>query len=528
MNHLLHHCFENDLEKKYGSIAVIEEDGREATYEELNKIASYYEGILSDYFKKEGAIGTCLVGIISYINTESIAALLGILKSGNAYVPLDFLSPPDRIKKIIIKANIKTVVIQDTLLSKFHDFFAECYINLIILNSSSSKKIKIQDYPTLNKRNKCHKILRENLAYVLHSSGSTGTPKGIMLTHQNARTFVDWMQKTFNLTREDIVISRSPLNFDLSVFDIFTTLLAGASILCFDWGKERKINKHVAYVKLLEEKRATFLYTTPSTLICLMHNGELGKQKNHLRTVMYAGEPFPVAKLKEFSILHPDTRVANIYGPTETNIITYFWIDKINDEWKSVPLGKVIDDTEIIVVNNSQKKICNTNETGELWCRGGSVTIGYLGEEGLTQKHRIKSPFHSYPVYYWRTGDYGYLDNNGNLQYKGRKDHIIKLKGYRIELGEIEASLTELSVISEACVVYINKPQPRLLCFYSTKSNYDINHELIDLHLKKTLPKYMIPEMYFYYYELPKTSSGKIDRMLLTRSYEDEKLQHSV
>ena len=161
-----------------------------------------------------------------------------------------------------------------------------------------------------------------------------------MLTHQNARTFVDWMQKTFKLTSEDIVISRSPLNFDLSVFDIFNTLLAGASILCFDRGKERKINKHAAYVKLLEEQRATFLYTTPSTLICLMHNGGLGKQKNHLRTVMYAGEPFPITKLKEFSTLHPDTRLANIYGPTETNIITYFWIEKIDDEWKSVPLGK--------------------------------------------------------------------------------------------------------------------------------------------------------------------------------------------
>ena len=140
MNNLLHHCFDNDLKKKNSSIAVIEEGGRETTYEELNKIATYYEIILSGYVKQESTIGTCLIGIISYINTESIAALLGILKSGNAYVPLDLLSPPDRIKKIIIKANIKIIVIQDTLLSKFHDFFTECSINLIILNSSSTKK----------------------------------------------------------------------------------------------------------------------------------------------------------------------------------------------------------------------------------------------------------------------------------------------------------------------------------------------------------------------------------------------------
>lgn len=522
MNYLLHHCLEYNLNKKRNNIAVIEEDGRETTYDDLNTMANYYSGIMSDCVKQENTVGACLIGIISHINSESIAALLGILKSGNTYVPLDFLSPPDRIKKIIIKANIKIIIVQETLLKKFRDFFVEYGINVIALNGVATQKKHIQDYSSSFKNNNYENILRENLAYILHTSGSTGTPKGIMLTHQNARTFVDWMQKTFELNSDDIVISRSPLNFDLSVFDIFNTLLAGATILCFDWDKERRGNKHTAYVRLLEEKRATILYTTPSTFICLMHNGGLGKKKNHLRTVMYAGEPFPVSKLKEFSLLHPTIKLANIYGPTETNIITYFWIEKINDNWKSVPLGKVVDDTEIIIVNDSRNKICKTNEIGELWCRGGSVTIGYFGEEDLTQQHRIKSPFHSYPVYYWRTGDYGYLDNNNNLRYIGRKDHIIKLKGYRIELGEIESTLTELTVISEVCVVYVTKPQPQLLCFYSTKSYHDINQELLILHLNKTLPKYMIPEFYFYYDELPKTSSGKIDRMQLTRSYESK------
>lgn len=518
MNHLLHHCFEHDYQNKAKNIAVIEEQGREFLYSDLNEMANYYCGILSGLSESKNAIGTQLIGVMSYINGKGISILLGILKSGNAYVPLDFLSPPDRLKKIIMNARIKIIIVQDLLVDKIYDIVTELSIHLIVLDDSSINKAEMKSCLSLSDYHDGHNVLREDLAYILHTSGSTGNPKGIMLTHQNARTFVDWMHKAFQLTSDDIVMSRSPLNFDLSVFDIFNTLLAGASILCFDWSRERAGSKHAAYVKLLEEKRATILYTTPSTLICLMHKGDLGKQPNALRTVMYAGEPFPVAKLKEFSILHPSTKLANIYGPTETNIITYFWIEEIKDDWKSVPLGRVIDDTEILIVNKDQSKICEVNEVGELWCRGGSVTIGYLGEEALTKKCLIKSPFHSYPVYYWRTGDYGYLDDDGNLQYKGRKDHTIKLKGYRVELGEIESALAEISTLSEVCVIPENKPSPKLLCFYSTKNNRDIETKQLNSHMKKSLPEYMIPKSYFYYEELPKTSSGKVDRMRLIGS----------
>jgi non-ribosomal peptide synthetase component F len=153
---------------------------------------------------------------------------------------------------------------------------------------------------------------------------------------------------------------------------------------------------------------------------------------------MYAGEPFPVPQLKKLMDLLPQTKFANIYGPTETNIITYYWIDPIVEGQTTIPLGEVVDDTEILVVSDDAKRVCEPNELGELWCRGGTVTLGYMGMPEKTKELLVQSPFHPYPCTFCRTGDFGFRDGKGMLHYRGRKDHMIKVKGYRIELGEIE------------------------------------------------------------------------------------------
>lgn len=226
------------------------------------------------------------------------------------------------------------------------------------------KSKQIPQLPALNQ-------VSNDLAYVLHSSGSTGVPKGIMLTHRNARAFVDWMQKEFQVTEKDVVMSRAPLKFDLSVFDIFNTLKVGAKLVCYDWRVRREgAQKHLDYVKLIERTEATFLYTTPSTFITLMNHGQLGVNHNALRTIMYAGEPFPIPQIRQLKDLLTNTNIANIYGPTETNIITYYWINNLPDECQTIPLGKVVDDTEILIVCPEEERVCEPEELGEIWCRG--------------------------------------------------------------------------------------------------------------------------------------------------------------
>jgi acyl-coenzyme A synthetase/AMP-(fatty) acid ligase len=152
---------------------------------------------------------------------------------------------------------------------------------------------------------------------------------------------------------------------------------------------------------------------------------------------MYAGEPFPTPQLRKLQTAIPKTKIANIYGPTETNIITYYWVDNIPENNEPIPLGKVVDDTEIFVVSEDAKRICETGEMGELWCRGGTVTLGYLGMEEKTNEHLVQSPFHKYPVKFWRTGDFGYRDENGCLYYRGRKDHMIKVKDLELKLEKL-------------------------------------------------------------------------------------------
>jgi amino acid adenylation domain-containing protein len=379
--------------------------------------------------------------------------------------------------------------------------------------SSLSELSKVHDTepPILNQ-------VCDDLAYILHSSGSTGVPKGIMLTHRNARTFVDWMQKEFKLESDDVIMSRAPFKFDLSVFDIFNTFAAGASLVCYDWDKEREGDaKHVDYVALMEQKKATILYTTPSTFITLMNRGGLREAHLKLREIMYAGEPFPTPLLRRLQEALPHTRIANIYGPTETNIITYYWVDELPDDDSPVPLGYVVEDTEIIVVNDKADRICEAGEVGELWCRGGTVTLGYLGLDDKTKASLVRSPFHVYPAYFWRTGDYGLRDKQGLLHYRGRKDHMVKVKGFRIELGEIESRLAKLPDLDEFVVVAVpdEKYGNRLYCYYVPLAMQAIDDQTIIDFLRSSVPEYMIPYHFIKRTVLPKTSSGKIDRVLL-------------
>ncbi len=468
------------------------------------------------------------IGILSHVNAESIASLFGILKAGKAYVPIDTLYSSLQLEKVLRETGMTTLIADRAMLEKYYDvLMASSLTSMIIFEIDDAPKIyslqegklipvdaDIQYDPD------CLQIINQpsdSLAYILHTSGSTGTPKGIMLSHRNALTFVRWMQKEFQITPEDRVISRAPLKFDLSVFDIFNTLSAGATLICFDWNKERtKSNKHKDYVHLLESEQATIIYTTPSTLMTLMEKGDLFTKKNSLRTIMYAGEPFPITKLKKLHELAPKVKIANIYGPTETNIITYHWVNDNDFNSNSIPLGVEVDDTEILVVTENGQDICKPDETGEIWCRGGTVTLGYLSQPELTAKSLVRSPFHAYPAFFWRTGDYAFRDLKGTLHYKGRRDHIYKVNGYRIEIGEIEDAVAKIDFIHESCVV-VRKEQENniILCHYSLKKRACFDFLEVKKILNTYLQSFKIPHQFVCHTELPKTSSGKIDRTLL-------------
>ena len=534
MNHLLQDVFQESLNNYPFHIAVSEEGGREVSYQDLDIISNKFANFLSS-FKKDVKFSS-YIGILSPVHINSIAAVLGVLKAGGAYIPLDEYSPTERLKHILDNTKMDTIVVDPRWYESHQQLFQNSHLKYIIFineenipPSSTAAQIstweQIVNFPSQRER----QIPRvsDDLAYVLHTSGSTGIPKGIMLTHRNARTFVDWMHKEFKLTCDDVVMSRAPFKFDLSVFDIFNTFKAGAKLICFDWYKERSSEqKHKDYVKLIEDQKATILYSTPSTFITLMNRGGLGDNPLSLRQIMYAGEPFPTSYLRRLKKHLPSTRIANIYGPTETNIITYYWVDHIPADDQPIPLGFVVDDTEIIVVQEKEGgfELCEPNELGELWCRGGTVTSGYLGMPEKTKECLVQSQFHSFPTYYWRTGDYGFYDLENVLHYRGRKDHMVKVKGFRIEIGEIESALASIEELDECAVVAVpdEKYGNRLCCFYSLLPKKILSVESIKTRLMNKLPDYMIPYQFFEKTVLAKTSSGKVDRISLAELIESE------
>ncbi|MGL6002931.1 MAG: AMP-binding protein [Plesiomonas sp.] len=527
MDNLLHHAFHQRVKEMPTAPALISEHGAITTYNELNRIANQFKQAISSTRASTYA-GQTFIGILSNVNVGSVAALLGVLKMGKSYIPIDTLYSPIQLQRIIKETKMVTLVADRVMLEKYQPYLMNCTLEtMIIFDESGVPELYALE---AGKMTPCSYDIHHNidcletknqpsdsLAYILHTSGSTGTPKGIMLSHRNALTFVRWMQKEFQLTKKDKVISRAPLKFDLSVFDIFNTLSVGAAIIYFDWNRNRDKNlKHKDYVRLLEREKATLLYTTPSTLITLIEKGGLFNKKNNLRTIMYAGEPFPVAKLRKLCELTTETKIANIYGPTETNIITFHWVqecDLLND---SIPLGYEIDDTEIIIVTDNGKHICQNNEIGEIWCRGGTVTLGYLNQPDLTKECLVTSPFHPYPAQFWRTGDYGYKDTKGVIHYKGRRDHIYKINGYRIEIGEIEEVTARLPHVHESCIV-INKSGETgsIICHYSLNDGAIFNQEKVVEIMSTYLQAYKIPHHFIQHDELPKTSSGKIDRVRL-------------
>jgi amino acid adenylation domain-containing protein len=529
MRYLLHDLFLQTVENFSEKTAIVHEDGESFTYKDLKNRSNLYASMMLR--SKSLAIGSGhstnkLIGILGPVCFDSVAFVLAVLRLGYAYVPLDDSSPAERISKIIENSGIRCIGTFSQQVSTYRELFFrfhECdwifldwgTVNKTLypsaLNLICEDEVNIIEPPILNQ-------VSDDLAYILHTSGSTGIPKGIMLTHRNARTFTDWMQKEFALTSSDLVMSRAPFKFDLSVFDIFNTIGTGATLVCFNWNKPRidSISRHRDYVQLMKTRAASILYTTPSTLITLLNKGGL-EEVTTLRTIMYAGEPFPVPQLRNLINKMPYTKIANIYGPTETNIITYFWIENLPESLESIPLGLVVDDTEILIVADDRQRICEIDEIGELWCRGGTVTLGYLGMDDKNKECLIKSPFHTYPAYYWRTGDFGRRDSLGLLHYHGRRDHMVKVRGFRIELGEIENALSKVEGIHQGIVVAIEDENygNRLICYYSEIEQNTIDPTKVIESLKNSLPEYMLPYAVEKMLQLPENSSGKIDRVAL-------------
>ncbi|HEY6495106.1 MAG TPA: amino acid adenylation domain-containing protein [Trebonia sp.] len=475
------------------------------------------------------------VGILAPKSAASLVAQYGVLKAGAAYVPLDPKSPATRLATIMNDSGI-CVVLADQATARSAAAMAESVPALhtvIVAGPHWGKEAKAEPEAGLAPPGPAivgwDDVLAEpaeapgidqaidtDLAYILYTSGSTGTPKGVMISHRASLTFVEWSAACTGLGEQDRVSSPAPLHFDLSVFDVFASCLAGA---CMVVVPEMMSIFPARLAQWLERERISVWYSVPSVLTMLVTRGNLaGFDLSGLRAVIFAGEVFPAKYLTQLMAQVPGARYLNWYGPTETNVCTWYEVPPGAELTAPVPIGKACANTDVFAVTADGSRVSKPGEEGELLARGSGLMSGYWANSEKTGSVLVSNPFQAgYDERAYRTGDLVTLDDDGNFVYVGRRDGMVKTRGYRVELGEVEAALYAHPAISEAAVL----PVPdellgsRLRAVICADGPDGLTREEVLDHCRRRLPGYMVPDVVEFCEALPRTSTGKVDRVRL-------------
>lgn len=503
----LHLLLETAARRFPDRIAIEDDGNRSITYQGLNARAESLKSMLAGH-------GICpgdRVGIYLKKSIDSVASLFGVLKAGAAYVPVDPLAPPRRNAYIFNDCSVRAIIIEkefaDRLceeMGKGYAYSEEIGEKLVLLQLSDSN-----DYRQVRNSGDNGSLKPEDLAYILYTSGSTGKPKGVMISHYNAISFVEWCSAVFQPTEEDRFSSHAPFHFDLSILDIYVPLSNGATLILIG---EETGKQPLTLAQFISEKRITSWYSTPSILRLLVEFGKMQQwDYSSLRLVLFAGEVFPIKYLRELKNMLPAPRYFNLYGPTETNVCTYFEVpSKISpDRNDPYPIGKACSHVQTMVVDGKYGKVAPGDE-GELYVSGASVMMGYWNLPERTERAFYRD---SNGLVWYKTGDIVKEDESGDYVFIGRRDRMVKRRGYRVELGEIESVLYRYPNISEAAVVALADEDGgvHVKAFLSLTDGTRPSIIQLKKFCSENLPHYMVPDSFSFQNALPKTSTDKID-----------------
>jgi amino acid adenylation domain-containing protein len=510
---LLHQFLDRSAQNGAQRTAIEEDGGGTITYQELAALSDR----LRDRLYQLGVHPGDRVGVYMAKSIDAVASIFGILKSGAAYVPVDPGTPVARNAYILNDCSVRAVLVEKCFEERLRAELGhrgEMPHFLILEGTGGGLSLK-QTLDGLQANDpasvaEAQTVSPDDLAYILYTSGSTGNPKGVMLSQQNAFSFIDWCSKAFKPHQEDRFSSHAPFHFDLSILDIYLPIKHGATLVLV--GAE--IGKDPARLAaLISEKRITSWYSTPSILSLLAQYGRLQEHDySSLRTVLFAGEVFPIKHLRALKALLPKPRYFNLYGPTETNVCTFYEIPEHLPEERSqpYPIGKVCSHLQAIVVDEQGQEI-SAGQEGELCISGPGVMQGYWN---LAERTGRAFLIDSAGERWYKTGDIVVQEAGGNYIYIGRRDRMVKKRGYRIELDEIEAGLYRHPEVKEAAVIALADDENgvQIKAFLSCKVA-DKRPSLIELKrfCAENLPIYMVPDLFAFQDVLPKTSTAKID-----------------
>ncbi len=486
-----HQIFESIAEKKPEAIAAIFED-QKLTYKDLNIQANQ----LAHYLQEKGIGPNKLVGICVEKSFDMIVGVLAILKSGGAFVPMDPSYPNDRLEYIFKELKSPILLTQKRLKEKL-PFQADSIICLDELN-----KIHI-NFP---KSNPTTSEDPESLAYVIFTSGSTGQPKGILLRHNGLCNLISASNELFKVNGESRVLQFSSFGFDVAVWEIFTALLSGGTLV---FSGKKSLFSILELPKVINEKKITLAMLPPSLLSILPNSGFPS-----LKTIVGVGERCTNENVERWS---KGQKLFNGYGPAEGHVTVSACLTNESKLFRALgpTIGRPLNNVRIYILDKELQPV-PIGVSGEMHLGGVCVANGYLNRPELTQEKFIADPFDdNTTARLYKTGDLARYLPNGEIEFLGRADNQIKIRGFRVELGEIESAMDTLPTITRAIAILRSdsKQNKILTAYFIPASNKPpLSEEQIRQALEKKLPEFMIPQTFVKLDAFPISPNGKIDR----------------
>lgn len=457
-------------------------------------------------------------------SVHCLAAILGILKADAVYVPLDPRTPELRLRSILTNCRPRVIICDSSTLRQF-DFTAlnQAATTVIVLdpkqatgNSADRPMIGWNQIFNYSSQRPDSFNQADDLACIMYTSGSTGQPKGVMISHRNICSYIDWAVGCFDLGPTDRILCTAPFHFDMSTFDVHSTLKAGGT-LCIASDIMTLFPEKL--VRFIEEREITVWKGVSSLLMYLVRAGVIGTERMpSLKTILFAGEPLATRYLQQWMRVYPDKCFVNAYGPTEaTGVSLYHLVDSPpSSAQERVPIGRPCTDTEVFLLREDMS-LAGPGEAGELCIAGPCLAKGYLNDPLKTVRAFIEpNPGHPERPRYYRTGDLAMQRDDGTYVYLSRKDRQAKIMGYRIELGEIEHALLAIDGVDDAvAMVAEDAPSglPELVAYY--ESACGLMPEQVVAALKMQVPGYMLPKRLQPVAKIPRNDRGKIDRQCI-------------
>jgi len=508
-HHCIHHLVEEQVRRTPDAVAVVFKD-RSLTYSQLDERAN----LLARFLQMNGVGPDVRVGVCMERSIEMVVAILGTLKAGGAYAPLDPAYPQERLDFMLEDSAASLLLTQSHLRVPAPDngrltICLDTQWELIAAGGELASPAP---------------AVADHIAYVIYTSGSTGRPKGVMVPHRALVNHMQWMQAAFPLGRADSVLQRTPFSFDASVWEFYTPLLAGARLIMAGPGD----HQDSAYlVRLIREENVSFIQMVPSLLRLFLQEPGLEACAS-LRVIFSGGEPLP-ADLAERLFTRLSCALCNLYGPTETCVDTTYWLCPPADDRRAVPIGRPISNTRVYLLDERLQP-APVYAAGELYIGGVNLARGYLQRPEQTAERFAPDHLSGGGERLYRTGDVARRLAGGEIEFLGRVDHQVKLRGFRIEMAEIEAALHEHKDVRQAAVI-VREDQPgdqRLTAYLVARGSRAPGAAEIRARLKERLPDYMVPLTFVFLDHLPLLPNGKIDRNALPRPAESHRESMSV